>query len=479
MIPAPPRLVVVSNRVPHDAETPGGLAVALQDALSTRDTLWFGWSGTIEEDAEYQVCSIRKGQVEYAVTPLSAQEHDGYYAGYANRALWPSFHYRLDLAHYDASEFETYKAVNARFARLLASRIGPRDLIWIHDYHFMTLAHELRLLGVENRIGFFFHIPFPPPEMFQAIPQYADLVRGLSACDLVAFQSERDCANFERHMSSMHQTVRRPRAKAFPIGIDARGFARDAAAHAGPGRAAMGGRVHTLILGVDRMDYSKGLIERVEAIEALFERNAALHERVGLIQLTPPSRGEVDAYARLRIELETAIGHVNGRFSTLDWAPIRYLAQGLPRTELAGLYRDADIALVTPLRDGMNLVAKEFVAAQDPRDPGVLILSEFAGAAEQLPEALIVNPHDPLQQADAIEQAISMSLAERRERHCAMMTRLEEFDASWWCSSFLDELETVPPCSTGQMSQRIIKPRKSGAAAAALGAVAGPLVASS
>ncbi len=487
------RLVVVSNRVPYDAETPGGLAVALGDALAARDTLWFGWSGQIEENAAETVSTVRRGKVEYAVTPLSAAEHAGYYAGYANTALWPSFHYRLDLAEYDAGQFDAYMAVNARFARLLAGRIGPRDQIWIHDYHLIPLAHELRQLGVQNRIGFFSHIPFPSPEIFRAIPQHAALVRGLTACDLVGFQSEGDRANFERHLTetgrgpwtadgALDPAARLTRVKAFPIGIDAAGFARDAAASAGRGQAAVGARGRRLVLGVDRMDYSKGLIERVQAVETLFETRPDLREQASFIQLTPPSRGEVDAYARLRTELETAIGHVNGRFSTLDWAPVRYIAQGLPRDELAGLYRDAHVGLVTPLRDGMNLVAKEFVAAQDPDDPGVLVLSEFAGAAEQLPQALIVNPHDPRQQADAVARALAMDLAERRERHAAMMDTLARRDASWWCAAFLRELDrcegTNPEAAAATESpaipeaQRMQTPHWPGGASPALAAVA-------
>ena len=448
------RLVVVSNRVPFDEERPGGLAVALKDALATRHTLWFGWSGNLTDEPDPGVRTSRRGKVEYAVTSLTRDEYAGYYAGYANKALWPSFHYRLDLAEYQPDEFAAYMGVNGRFARELFSLILPGDQIWIHDYHLIPLASELRKLGVTNPIGFFSHIPCPPPEIFRAIPQHAALARGLVSCDLVGFQSERDRVNFERYLAedeTIHLLAamaaqdgrRETRSMAFPIGIDAAAFASEADTSAGcapPALAAAGSR---LILGVDRMDYSKGLIERVAAIEVLLESRPDLCERVGYIQVTPPSRGEVDAYARLRSELETAIGHVNGRFSTLEWAPIRYLAQGLPRSELAGLYRDAAVGLVTPVSDGMNLVAKEFVAAQDSRDPGVLVLSEFAGAAEQLPEALIVNPHDPVQQARAIEHALAMPLAERQERHAAMMRTLVREDASWWSSAFLRELAST------------------------------------
>lgn len=448
------RLVLVSNRVPAHETTPGGLAVALKDALSVHDTLWFGWSGKLTERPGGLSSRVRRGKVEYAVTDLTQEEYDGYYAGYANKALWPSFHYRLDLAEYHPAEFAAYMAVNARFARELLQRISAGDQIWLHDYHLIPLAAELRKFGVTSQIGFFSHIPFPSPEIFRAIPQHAALARGLMTCDLVGFQSERDRSNFERYVAEEKATsslaangpgtVSEPRVLALPIGIDATGFAETAETSAGCAPAALRATGQHLILGVDRMDYSKGLVERVTAIETLLEGRPDLCERVSYIQVTPPSRGEVDAYARLRTDLETSIGHVNGRFSTLDWAPVRYLAQGLPRNELAGLYRDAAVGLVTPLRDGMNLVAKEFVAAQDPRDPGVLVLSEFAGVAEQLPEALIVNPHDPVQQARAIERALAMPLLERRERHAAMMQTLTRYDASWWCRTFLRELAATP-----------------------------------
>jgi len=446
--------VVVSNRVPADADNPGGLAVALKDALSGRESLWFGWSGDISADTE-TVRTVTRGQAAFAVTDLTQEEHDGYYAGYSNRALWPAFHYRLDLSEFEESDFRAYMAVNARFARQIAELLRPDDIIWIHDYHLIPLAEALRALGVTNAIGFFSHIPFPPPELFQAIPQHRELAAGLMACNLVGFQSRRDRANFERYMIEKANGIWMPdgrvgafgsisRAMAFPIAIEVDSFAETARAGAQMDtarRMMAAARGHAIILGVDRMDYSKGLPERLGAIGELFARHPELCGHATLLQIAPVSRGGVEAYAHLREEIEGLVGHINGEYAQIDWAPIHFMAQGLPREELAGLLRLARVGLVTPLRDGMNLVAKEYVAAQDPDDPGVLVLSEFAGAAEQLTGALIVNPHDMREQAESIRRALEMDLTERRERHAAMMEVLHQYDSAWWCASFLDALE--------------------------------------
>ena len=451
------RLVVVSNRVPAAEESPGGLAVALKDALAGRESLWFGWSGDISETADDEVRRTKRGDTTFAVIDLTQAEYDGYYAGYANRALWPAFHYRLDIGVFEDSDYAAYQAVNERFARRLAALLRPDDLIWIHDYHLLLLAGELRRLGVQNPIGFFCHIPFPPPELFQAIPHHRELAAGLMAANVIGFQSRRDRANFERYIMEKAHGIWLPdgrldafghlaRAAAFPIAIDVDSFTEAAAdpATADLTRRLKAASEHlAIILGVDRMDYSKGLPERLIAVQELFSRHPELRGRATLVQIAPVSRGDVKAYAELREQIETLVGHINGAFAQIDWAPVHYMATGVKREELASLLRLARVGLVTPLRDGMNLVAKEYVAAQDPENPGVLVLSEFAGAAEQLSSALIVNPHDTRQQTEAIHRALNMPLAERRERHAAMMQVLRECDSAWWSSAFLRELEKV------------------------------------
>lgn len=446
-----PRLVIVSNRVPARKGPPGGLAVALNDATQNHDCLWFGWSGEIAAAPAGEPRLERRDGVTFAVTDLTPAEHEGYYLGFSNRLLWPTFHYRLDLSAFREEDYQAYRAVNERFAAQLSRLLRPDDLVWIHDYHLIPLAHALRRRRFDNPIGFFNHIPFPPPEIFRAAPRHGDLAGALMAYDLAGFQSERDRVNFERVMMEMFHGLWLPdgriqafdrvaRARAFPIGLDPQFFARAGRPAAPPGQTLLGaGRRR--IIGVDRMDYSKGLKERFHAVRDLFERRPDLRAKVSLLQIAPVSRGDVEAYARLRHELDELVGGINGDFAQLDWEPIRYLAQGFPRETLAALYRDADIGLVTPLRDGMNLVAKEYVAAQNPEDPGVLVLSEFAGAAEQLKSALIVNPHDTRQVSEAIERALAMPLKERRSRHGEMLDTIQTRDARWWTETYIEALK--------------------------------------
>lgn len=453
----PGRLVIISNRVPHSATSPGGLAVAMKDALEGRDSLWFGWSGETSAEDPGEARSSQSGRTRFLVTDLREADYAGYYEGFSNRMLWPAFHYRLDLSRYSEDDYAAYRRVNALFARRLQPHLQSSDTIWIHDYHLLPLAGELRALGVRNRIGFFSHIPFPSPEIFHAIPHHDDLIEGLASANLVGFQSARDRANFERYLCQYAGGFWRAdgrvclndkiiSARSFPIGIDAADFRRMALA---PDVAEIAGRLRRsaqgrrIMLGVDRMDYSKGLPERIEAIDVLFRMRPELAGTCELVQVAPVSRGGVPAYAQLRERLETAVGHVNGVYSTLDWTPIRFVANAVPRNEIAAMMRTASLALVTPLRDGMNLVAKEYVAAQDPDDPGVLILSEFAGAAEQLNGALVINPHNPADQAEAIHRALSMPREERVERHQTNIETLRAFDAKWWSTAFLDALTSL------------------------------------
>ncbi|MEQ8406032.1 MAG: trehalose-6-phosphate synthase [Oceanicaulis sp.] len=447
-----PRLVIVSNRAPADGLGAGGLAAALQDALAEREALWMGWSGEIHEEARARSNRTATfADLTVSLMDLTPEERDGYYLGYSNLTLWPALHYRLDLSDFEPEHLDIYRAVNARFADRLEKELRPGDLIWVHDYHLIPLAAELRRRGLHNPIGFFLHIPFPPQELFDAIPGGDALVDDLLSYDLVGFQANRDRSNFER-VSLAHGAAYGPngrlskdgrlcRARAYPIGINAAAFRR--LAEDSPSPSVLAGEGVTAMIGVDRMDYSKGLPERMEAVEAFFEDNPDARGKLSLVQITPPSRGDLPAYAELRRALDEAAGHLMGCFATVDWTPLLYMARGLERDTLAALYRQAKIGLVTPLRDGMNLVAKEYIAAQDPDDPGVLILSEFAGAAEQLGEALLVNPHHPEAVAEAIAEALAMPLDERRRRHAALWRSVSEEDAAWWCNRFEADLKSV------------------------------------
>ncbi len=451
------RLVVVSNRV-ADPRKPGagGLAVALGEALQSSGGLWFGWSGKVAEDgAGGPLNTQRAGPVTLATVDLARADHDAYYLGYSNGVLWPVFHYRLDLADFDAGDIEGYRRVNRMLAHRLQPLLRPDDLIWVHDYHLIPLAAELRAMGCPQRMGFFLHIPLPPRTILAAIPHSAWLMRSLMMYDLVGFQTEVDVEHFaayvvnedsgeqlDDHEFRVHG--RSVRARAFPIGIDvdefqALGLQADAQDTWRTMREQHANR--QLLVGVDRLDYSKGMPQRMRAFRRLLEHHPQNRRSATLIQVAAPSREDVEAYADLRHQMESLCGAVNGDFGELDWMPVRYMRRAVPRRRLPGLYAACRVGLVTPLRDGMNLVAKEYVAAQDPADPGVLVLSRFAGAAETMRDALIVNPYDIDGTAEAIQQALRMPPDERRVRHARLLAGLRAQDVHWWSRTFLAALQ--------------------------------------
>jgi trehalose 6-phosphate synthase len=453
------RLIIASNRTASPGEPKvGGLAVAIWEALVERGGgVWFGWSGETLERETRGVRLFAEDNVDFALADLTQAEYEGYYLGYANRALWPVFHYRVDLAHFDENEFAIYEDVNRRFGRLLSQFTRPDDTVWVHDYHLLLMGQEMRQSGWEGPIGFFLHIPFPAPEIFTSLPQHQRIARAMTAFDLVGFQTDRDRANFVRYLiefgraetdenGSIRAFDRTFRAEAFPIGIDPDELVTLADSDEGKSAAGRLGRIidqRALVLGVDRMDYSKGLPQRMQAFGRMLDDHEHMRGHVSFLQIAPPSRSDVDAYQDLRAELDQLSGRINGDQGDLDWVPIRYLARGYPRGMLAGLYRLARVGLVTPLYDGMNLVAKEFVAAQDEADPGVLVLSEFAGAAEQLQGAMLVNPHDIATTADAIYASINMTLEERVERWKTLDAAVREHSIAWWRKAFLAALDGV------------------------------------
>jgi trehalose 6-phosphate synthase len=451
------RLVVVSNRVAKGPATSGGLAVALSEALSTGG-LWFGWSGTLREGCENTPPATESVNGYTAATiDLTPAEHEGYYSGFSNECLWPLLHYRLDLVKVDRQHMDVYFAVNERLAKSLATMVQKDDLIWVHDYHLIPFAACLRRAGVRSKIGFFLHIPFPPPEIFAAVPDHKKLARSLIAYDLVGFQTLRDRENFIRYAQEhcgarltgdgdLRVSGRTVKVEAFPIGIDAVQFATDARRYADHADLACLTRgSFKRVIGVDRLDYSKGLPERLMAIESLFETSPEYRGALQYLQIATPTRDGIAAYDDIDAELDRIIGRVNGRFGTLGWSPVSYIKRPTPRNLLAGLLRHCHVGLISPLRDGMNLVAKEYVAAQDPLDPGVLILSQFAGAAEQLKEALIVNPHDAEALAGVIRRALEMPKVERQARHAMLLDKVRAEDIDWWRQQYLDALTGEQP----------------------------------
>ncbi|AZQ69000.1 trehalose-6-phosphate synthase [Silicimonas algicola] len=444
------RLVVVSNRIPGDGAPSGGLVVALHDTLSKRGGVWIGSSGETHDVPSTSLREVGSTPYRRLAYDLSHEDHEEFYLGYSNSVLWPLFHYKPDLIDLHDGYFDRYAEVNRRVAKMVADVLEPDDLLWIHDYHFLPLAQELRALGVTNRIGFFLHIPFPNAQNLPALPEAREVPHWLAACDLVGLQTKRDVAACRESLRVSEQveflgesTIRcggRTFTLAhFPIGIDAKGFAELARTAPAPTMAVAANT--KIVLGVDRLDYSKGLVHRFQGFGAFLEHRQPGSMRATLLQIAPPSRSDVEAYADLREQLDMISGSINGAHAELDWTPIRYIRRPVDRDALAAIYRRSAAALVTPLADGMNLVAKEYVAAQDPEDPGVLILSHFAGAVEQLEEAIVVNPYDATNMAEGIEQALTMPLDERQRRHASLWRNVCEEDVEWWTRRFLDRLE--------------------------------------
>jgi len=453
------RLVVVSNRVPlpssSGAPAAGGLAVALESALKVRGGLWFGWSGKTSEECDTALQYRSNGAITYAVCDLSRLDIEQYYSGFANQALWPICHYRLDLANLSDCNAAAYFRVNEHFARQLHKLLRPDDMIWVHDYHLIPMARFLRQMGCTNRIGFFLHIPWPGPDVASAMPAYQRILRCFGAYDVVGFQTEADAANFRDCIAAANAgrvidgdeceiDGRQMQVGAFSIGIDTEAFAQEARAAKKNSTvkrtlASLDGR--DLVIGVDRLDYSKGLKQRMAAFATFLERSPqAVRARLTMLQITPKSRSEVPEYAHMQRELEEEAGRVNGKHGDVDWTPLRYINKSMSHSALAGLFRMSRIGLVTPLRDGMNLVAKEYVAAQAPDNPGVLVLSQFAGAAQELKSALIVNPYDIEATAAAIARAFTMPLDERKDRWQANMAVLRANSVHDWASHFLQAL---------------------------------------
>jgi len=450
------RLVVVSNRVAQPRETrAGGLAAAMRAALKEHGGLWFGWSGKRVAREERALHRESAGNIDYALLDLTREEYETYYLGFANRTLWPLLHFQPTVMQYSRTQYAGYREVNKLFAAKLAPLLRDDDRIWVHDYHLIPLAAELRELGIGARIGFFLHIPLPPPELLINLPCHRELIATLSACDVVGVQNHDDARAlfdyFVRRLGATrsHEVValggRRTHIAPFPISIDTVEVARQSKYAVNNStvrklRASLADR--QLAIGVDRLDYSKGLPRRFEAFGRFLAEHHEWRSRVSFLQIAPPSREEVPEYRELRSRLERSAGATNGRYADPDWVPIRYVNRSFAQATLAGFYRISQLGLITPLRDGMNLVAKEFVAAQSPDDPGALVLSQFAGAAGELGQAILVNPYDPEGLVEGIERALTMPLQERRERWAAMFEHLSKHDIGAWRRAFLAALST-------------------------------------
>jgi len=456
------RLVVVSNRIaiPDGSKSAGGLAVGILDALKNTSGLWFGWNGEISEisgeDDEDELSLVENDGITYASVPLDQNDYDLYYCQFSNAVLWPALHYRIDLVDFQREAWDGYCRVNDLLARRLQPLIKEDDILWIHDYHLLPFAAALRKLGVKNRIGFFLHIPFPTPEIFNAVPTHDELIKMMSEYDLLGFQTESDRQAFldnlsqltalEQTSSGTHQAFGNTFATGvYPISIAPESIKEMAEGPLPPKMAAIERELREAqnIISCERLDYTKGLPERFLAFEALLEKFPQHRGKVRYTQIAPTSRGDVQAYQELRHQLETEVGRINGKYGSMNQTPLFYLNQHFQRSLLMKLFRLTDVGLVTPLRDGMNLVAKEYVAAQDPADPGVLVLSQFAGAANELTSALIVNPYDRDDVAAALDKALTMPLAERQARYNDMMAVLTKNDIANWGDTYLQDLNNL------------------------------------
>ncbi len=444
-------VLVVSNRLPVTLQrgpdglelrrSTGGLVSALEPVLSQRGGTWVGWPGLELRHGE----SLPEAELAYTLEPVNLTEAEvsRYYYGFSNRALWPLLHSLVERARFDGREWTAYDRVNLRFAQRAADLAGDTGFVWIHDYHLFRAPRHLRRLAPGLRIAFFLHTPFPPYDIFRILPWGRELLRGLLACDLVGFhiadyaQNFLDCterllgARVDRRALLVEEGDRTCHAGAFPLGIDFDRF--EQLARLAPAASERRGRI---ILGVDRLDYTKGIPERIRAFERLLELHPDYREQLTLVQIAVPTRSRVDEYRALKRQIDELVGRVNGRFGTATWTPIRYLYQSLAHERLATLYRDADVAFISPLRDGMNLVAKEYVACQ-VANPGVLVVSNLAGTAETMHEAIRVNPYNVDGSAAALHRALSMDEAERWSRLAALRRRERRDNVYAWVEKFL------------------------------------------
>ena len=470
MSPSPRRLIVVSNRLPYvvsrDAHNrwkvvpgSGGLVSALVPILRQRGGTWIGWPGMAAEQGLDQVLADVGAGCGYALKPvhLTSDEVQNFYQGFSNAVVWPLFHDLQSLCDFDPEYWRTYGAVNRKFAAAILENSDKSDFVWVHDYHLMNVAAELRAAGSRARLGFFLHIPFPSLDLFAKLPWCSQLIDALLQFDVIGFQTLRDRRNFMQCVRAVVPDVefegkgpvltvnvagRKVRVGAFPISIDFGAIERQAAL---PEVARKANELHRLLpgrkllLGIDRLDYTKGIPHRLEAFADLLHRFPELRERISLIQVVVPSRVEIRDYKDLKNTIERLVGRINGEFMRPGgWVPVWYVYGSLTATDLLAYYRAADIALVTPLRDGMNLVAKEYCASSIEED-AVLILSQFAGAAAQLRRgALLVNPYDIEGVAEAIRTAFAMSEEERRARMRRLRRGIRRHDVFWWVDSFLE-----------------------------------------
>jgi trehalose 6-phosphate synthase/phosphatase len=469
------RLLIVSNRLPATVRverrgirivpSTGGLATGVRSAHERTKGLWFGWPGALRKLAPRQRAELDQVFASRSLVPihLSQTEVRRYYHGFSNGVLWPLFHYATERLPLENGDWSEYQRINERFADAVAKEHRKGDLVWIHDYQLALVPAMLRERIPSARIAFFLHIPFPSSEVFRILPRRAEILRGILGADVVGFHTLAYLRHFsmsllrilglETSIDRVWHEEREVRLGVHPMGVDCAAFdemARDERLIAEAAAIRRQAEGAAIVLGIDRLDYSKGIPERLLAYERLLEREPDLREHVRFIQVAAPSRAEVTAYAEFERTVDELVGRINGRFGTPRWAPIHYVHQSVSQRRVVALYLAADVLAVTPHRDGLNLVAKEYVAARPDRR-GVLVLSEFAGAASEMAEALLVNPHDVDAMADALSQALHMDEEERKRRCAPMRERLFQHDIHHWTESILHDLRSATEASSSRL----------------------------
>jgi trehalose 6-phosphate synthase len=436
----------------------GGLVSAIEPALCRLGGLWIGWSGQPGAGPETMAAPPEDPKYQIKFVGLTDEEINQHYYGFTNDALWPLCHYFLGKCNFSKKHWQTYVSVNRKFAVATVQELAADDVVWVHDYHLALVPQFMRESCPSARIAYFWHIPFPSVDLFRALPWREEVLQGLLNSDFIGFHTETyvrnfiDCAeglleaSVDREEGIIALGGRKTKVRALPLGID---FEYCQQLANSPGMQATAEAIRRslkseiIALSVERLDYTKGILERVLAVERLLEMYPDLRGRFSLIQIAAPSRTKVPEYHKLKRLVDETIGRINGRFADLDWVPIVYFYKGVPRPELTAYYQAADIALVIPLRDGMNLVAKEYVASRID-DEGVIIVSEFAGVAEAFDEAIQVNPFDIDQVAEAIKRAIDLTAPERHRRMQRLRERVKDRDLTWWLQQMLDEIESLP-----------------------------------
>lgn len=456
------KLIVLSNRVnlpSSDGHCAGGLAVALQDALREKGGIWLGWNGdqvTQQRDQYFNYTELN--QVEYITCPLSSEQYSDYYCGFSNNTLWPAMHDRKDLIEFKQQQFDCYQDVNLMFAQKLQRVAHPQDTIWVHDYHFLSVAHYCRQLGMKNRFGFFLHIPFADLEIWKSLPVSEQLSQHLVQYDVIGLQTQQDQQNCSEMMQHYVGGIRKPdnflstqhrdiKIECYPIGIDP-ALIQKSALKNNPRTADKVFKFSRMdqqktIIAVDRIDYSKGLIERVDAFTEFLKQYPQYQKNLTALQIACPCRMDLPVYQALFDQLQSSIAKTNVAFSDPSWSPILCTHKTIAHEQLMRIYRHSDICWVNSMRDGMNLVAKEYIAAQDPDDPGVLMLSQYAGATDQMPEAIIIDPNDQNSMIEGLNSALNLSKSERLARYSQLIKGLKNSDIYAWRNAFLNDLKSV------------------------------------